>query len=59
MFRAQQLWHASCLALIAYCGFAHAKGKQQATIQKLIFNFNNTSKWPFELNCYEYFILWA
>lgn len=26
MFGAQQLWHASCLALIAYCGFAHAKG---------------------------------
>ncbi|XP_034477935.1 uncharacterized protein LOC117784335 [Drosophila innubila] len=26
MFGAQQLWHASCLALIVFCGFAHAKG---------------------------------
>jgi len=45
----QQLWHATCLALIAFCGFAHAKGELKA----LIFNFNNTLNLPFEWNCYE------
>ncbi|KAM8712682.1 hypothetical protein ACLKA7_013074 [Drosophila subpalustris] len=26
MFGAQKLWHAACLALTVFCGFAHAKG---------------------------------